>query len=164
MRTSRRLRRESASSLSIITCLLSCFVRITFFSCFLNTAKMILAYRWYKKHKAEKAQAAQAAQTLVDPPDISSDAPIAAGETDAIKADQSRPFPPAVEEKTVEPTRQVVVPEESKEEKRRRRIYRWKLILALFPAGFLASADLTIVSTAVTIISSDFSMLFAFGT
>jgi len=48
--------------------------------------------------------------------------------------------------------------EESDEEKRRRRIYRWKLIIALFPCQFLASVDITIVSTALTTISSHFSM------
>jgi hypothetical protein len=45
---------------------------------------------------------------------------------------------------------------ECKAEKRARRIYRWKLVIALFPPQFLASIDTTIVATALTTISSHF--------
>jgi hypothetical protein len=48
---------------------------------------------------------------------------------------------------------------ESAEEKRRRRIYRWKLVLSLFPPAFLAAIDTTIVATALTTIASHFSKL-----
>jgi len=42
-------------------------------------------------------------------------------------------------------------------EKRQRRIYRIKLVAALFPCQFLAAVDATIVSTAMTTIASHFS-------
>ena len=47
--------------------------------------------------------------------------------------------------------------EQQKAEKRRQRIYRIKLVIALFPCQFLGAVDATIVSTAMTTIASHFS-------
>lgn len=46
---------------------------------------------------------------------------------------------------------------EAEAEKRRRRVYRLKLVCALFMPYFLATIDLTIVATAVPFIASHFS-------
>jgi hypothetical protein len=47
---------------------------------------------------------------------------------------------------------------EAEAEKRRRRVYRLKLVCALFMPYFLATIDLTIVATSVPFIASHFSM------
>ena len=46
-------------------------------------------------------------------------------------------------------------------EKKRRRVYRWKLILALLLPNFLAAVDITIVAPALPTIASTFSMIVA---
>ncbi|KAL5044313.1 hypothetical protein BDW71DRAFT_186362 [Aspergillus fruticulosus] len=58
---------------------------------------------------------------------------------------------PALQEKIVSP--------EAEAEKKRRRIYRLKLVCALFMPYFLATIDLTIVATAVPFIASHFNEL-----
>jgi len=46
--------------------------------------------------------------------------------------------------------------EEDPAVKRQRRVYRWTLILCLFPSAFLAAIDTTIVATSLTTIASHF--------
>ncbi|KAL6234059.1 hypothetical protein BDW75DRAFT_213361 [Aspergillus navahoensis] len=58
---------------------------------------------------------------------------------------------PVLQEKIVSP--------EAQAEKKRRRIYRLKLVCALFMPYFLATIDLTIVATAVPFIASHFNKL-----
>jgi hypothetical protein len=109
----------------------------------------------YKKHKAKKealniAKEQQASESKPDsnqPEDVNtpekqldSQPEISAETADAAKVVKSQ------------------APTETPEEKRRRRIYRWKLVIALFPPAFLAAVDTTIVATALTTIASHFSM------
>jgi hypothetical protein len=118
---------------------------------------MYLAYKFIKRKRAEKAAAAHAAQ--VDPAEATTvDDEIKEhqdGGSVVVPSNEKQPEAPAPNPPTaVDPTE----PEETPEEKRARRIYRWKLVIALFPAAFLASVDLTVVATALTTIASHFGM------
>jgi hypothetical protein len=116
------------------------------------------AYRKYKKKRAAEATQPQEAQTV---PDSSNEKlcehrsrrdkdEVAASTLDVV------PQPPA--DKTGVPNAAASeVCLECKAEKTRRRVYRWKLMVALFPSAFLAAIDTTIVATALTTIASHFS-------
>jgi hypothetical protein len=131
---------------------------------------MYLAYQWYKRNKARKAEEAALAQeqaagaegqapattTIATDEDGRVVSTVTADSVEGISGNEKTPAVAAPVSLTPKKT---VETEEEKAEKKRQRIYRWKLVLALFPAAFLASADLTIVSTALTTIASDFSML-----
>src|ERR1700748_772257 len=107
----------------------------------------------YKKHKAKKARAAEQQQSSeplgdsVQAETAQKDEKALTSEPD-ISGEGTTPVKVADKESTVE----------TAAEKRARRIYRWKLVIGLFPPAFLAAVDTTIVATALTTISSHFSM------
>jgi hypothetical protein len=106
-------------------------------------------YYLYKKYKVKKQREARAAaeQETADagvaPPPIEVTADKEGGEFIQQPA-PTKALPP-------------IEPEENPAEKKARRVYRWKLVLCLFPSAFLAAIDTTIVATSLTTISSHFS-------
>ncbi|KAL4974592.1 major facilitator superfamily domain-containing protein [Aspergillus desertorum] len=100
-----------------------------------------LLYKHIKKTRAAKRQSSNIPlQTHSSPLDVQYD--------DSILALSNTP---ALHEKIISP--------EAEAEKKRRRIYRLKLVCALFMPYFLATIDLTIVATAVPFIASHFNEL-----
>jgi hypothetical protein len=106
---------------------------------------MIYLYRKHKKVKQQREARAAAER------EATQDNNAAIEETDEKDAGGIerpavvKPLPPPIEQ------------EEDPAEKKARRIYRWKLVLCLFPSAFLAAIDTTIVATSLTTISSHFS-------
>lgn len=106
---------------------------------------MFLAYRKIKQHRARKA--AEAAQATQATPATST--------TQAATTDPSQPSSSASV-----PNASLATPKrkcsQCTQEKSAHRKYRWKLLLCLMPAFFVASLDLTIVATALPQIASHF--------
>jgi hypothetical protein len=119
---------------------------------------MYLAYRYIKKKRAKAANrnASDEAKHGSQPPQTSEEHQQAGNGAKVNDKDTSIPQTIGTLEAQDGPADQISR-EEINAETRRRRIYRWKLIIALFPCQFLASVDLTIVSTALTTIASHFS-------
>jgi hypothetical protein len=108
----------------------------------------------YKKHKAR-----QAAKKESSSPDDSRPQQVASNDISTPQTEEKQiNAEPGTINTAEESGRGANIPvTETKEEKKRRRIYRLKLMISLFPAGFLAAADTTIVATALTTIASHFS-------
>ena len=116
---------------------------------------MFLLYSYAKKKRAEKRRNEASESKDAGPLKNDSLQPQAAG----IEPVGNAPETMVNEKSPTLDTQDGPLPnDESAEEKRRRRIYRWKLLIALFPCQFLASVDITIVSTSLTTISSHFRM------
>lgn len=119
---------------------------------------MYLAYRYIKKKRAEASNrnASNEAGITGEPRNRHNDGQLATNGSNINDKDDAIPQTNSTVEAQDEPGTRISR-EEINAENRRRRIYRWKLVIALFPCQFLAAVDLTIVSTALTTIASHFS-------
>ena len=109
----------------------------------------MLAARWLYK-KASRRSPGDCATTQQT-------APISSIETNGPEQPtKATEKPSSLDKNALQPAQDVSV-QEDESEKRQRRIYRMKLVVALFPCQFLGAVDATIVSTAMTTIASHFS-------
>lgn len=101
---------------------------------------LIYTYRKIRAHRARQAAEAEAEAAAAEaaPADSNTSTPTASLQKSA-PGNPTRPCP------------------QCKEDKSRARKYRWKLLLCLTPAFFVASLDLTIVATALPRIASHYN-------
>jgi predicted MFS family arabinose efflux permease len=101
---------------------------------------IIYTYRKIRAYRARKAAEAKEQEQAQAGPIAGVDSPAAIHDTSfSTKAPKAKPCPQCTQEKS------------------RVRKYRWKLLLCLTPAFFVASLDLTIVATALPQIASHFN-------